>query len=204
MTAATAARPRGRPPRFSDRRRDVLRMAARVFSRQGFRQATLEDIAQALDITRPALYHYAGSKDELLSECAAIADAELDAALQAALRESTGLEQMRAFFIRYAEIVTDDFGRCFVLTDGSEMHPDMRASNRASQLHLGKAVVEMARRGMRDGSVTKRDPVDVSRTLFGIFNGMARWYRPGGRRKPGKIAADLLTAVLDGIGGARA
>jgi hypothetical protein len=58
----------------------------------------------------------------------------------------------------------------------------------------------MARKGMRDGTVAKRDPVDISRTLYGVFNGMARWYRAGARRKPGKIASDMLDAVLDGIG----
>lgn len=200
MTSAVESRPRGRPPKFSDRRQDVLRTAAHVFSREGFRQATLEDIAQALDMTRPALYHYARSKDELLSECAAIAGTELDAALADAQAQATGLERLRVFFIRYAEIVTDDFGRCFVTTDASEMTPPMRESNRRSQLRLGNAVIEMARKGMRDGSVSKRDPVDISRALFGIFNGMARWYRPGHRRKAGPMAADLLSAALDGIG----
>lgn len=200
MTAATAIRPRGRPPRFSDRRQEVLRTAARVFGRQGFRQATLEDIAQALEMTRPALYHYARSKDELLSGCAAIANTELGAALKEALQQSSGLEQLRVFFIRYAEIVTDDFGRCFVLTDGSEMTPPMRMANRKSQLWLADAATAMARRGMRDGSVTKRDPADISRALFGVFNGMSRWYRAGAGRKPGEMAADMLAAMMDGIG----
>ncbi len=200
MTTLAAARPRGRPPKFSDRRQDVLRTAAHIFSRQGFRQATLEDIAQALDMTRPALYHYARSKDELLAECAAIAGVELEAALKAARAQRSGLEQLRAFFMCYAQIVTDDFGRCFVTTDASEMTPDMRESDRRSQRRLGDAVVEMAKKGMRDGSVARRDPVDISRALFGVFNGMARWYRPGARRKPEAMAADLLAAVMDGIG----
>ncbi len=200
MTAAAATRPRGRPPRFTDRRQDVLRMAARMFSRHGFRQATLEDIAQSLDMTRPALYHYARSKDELLAECAAIADAELSAALEDARSAPTGRAQLHSFFLRYAEIVTDDFGRCFVLTDGSEMTPAVWARMRASQLHLGRAIAAMARQGMRDGSVAARDPVDISLALFGIFNGMARWYRPRSRRKPAALAADMLAAVMDGIG----
>lgn len=196
----TAARPRGRPTRFADRRLDVLRTAARVFAEQGFRQATLVDIAHALEMTRPALYHYARSKDELLAACAAIADEELSAAVRDALTEATGLLQLRAFFIRYAEIVTDDFGRCFVLTDSSEMNAEMKSANRASQLFLGTVVAEMAQRGMSDGSITRRNPVDISRTLFGIFNGVARWHRPGSRRKPSALAADLLDAVFDGIG----
>ncbi len=200
MTIAAIARPRGRPARFTDRRQDVLRAAARIFSRRGFRQATLEDIAQSLEMTRPALYHYARSKDQLLAECAAIADTQLGAALDEAGREPTGLAQLRTFFIRYAEIVTDDFGRCFVLTDGSEMTPDVWARMRASQLHLGRSIANMARKGMRDGSVAKRDAVDISLALFGIFNGMARWYRAGSRKKAAVVAADMLGAVMDGIG----
>ena len=200
MTTAAAARPRGRPPKFSDRRQDVLRTAAHVFSRQGFRQATLEDIAQALDMTRPALYHYARSKDELLAECGAIAYTQLDGALDEARAQATGLEQIKRFFIRYAEIVTEDFGRCFVTTDGSEMNAEMRDRNRSSQLRLGNAVVEMAKKGMRDGSVARRDPADISRALFGIFNGMARWYRPTAKRASADMASEMLAAVLTGIG----
>lgn len=181
----------------------MLRAAARVFSRQGFRQATLEDIAQSLEMTRPALYHYARSKDLLLAECAAIADTQLSAALEEAGREPDGLAQMRAFFIRYAEIVTDDFGRCFVLTDGSEMTPSVWERMRGSQLRLGRAIADMARKGMRDGSVAKGNAVDISLALFGIFNGMARWYRPHSKRKPAAIAADMLDAVMTGIGAGR-
>ena len=178
----------------------MLRAAARLFSFQGFRQATLEDIAQALDMTRPALYHYARSKDELLAQCAAVADEQLLAALSAAKAASTGLEQILVYFERYAEIVCDDFGRCFVLTDRSEMAPAERDHNRAAQLMLGRAIAEMVKKGIRDRSIKRCDPVDASRMLFGVFNGMARWYRPGSKREPGKIARDMLAMLTTGLG----
>lgn len=199
MTTATETRPRGRPARLPERRQDVLRAAARLFSLQGFRQATLEDIAQALDMTRPALYYYARSKDELLAQCAAIADEHLLAALAKSRAETTGLAQIQVFFEAYAEAVCDDFGRCFVLTDRSEMAPSEREHNRAAQLMLGRAIADMIKKGIRDRSIKRCDPVDASRMLFGVFNGMARWYRPGSRRKPGKIAREMLAMISSGL-----
>src|SRR3546814_14487398 len=70
MATRTITKPRGRPNnRFGDRRIEVLRTAARVFSDLGFRPATLADVARELGMTRAALYHYSPSKDALLPEC---------------------------------------------------------------------------------------------------------------------------------------
>lgn len=198
MTEA-AARPRGRPARFPDRRHDVLRAAARVFSREGFRQATLAGVAQALSMTRPALYYYAESKDELLAQCGVIARDQLEAALVEAQQEKTGLAQIRKWFTSYAEIVCDDFGRCFVLTDRSEMNVAEGERNRQSQLHLGRAVASMVRAGIRDGSIRRCDPVVASQALFAVFNGLARWHRMPYRETPTQLAAKFLRLVFEGL-----
>jgi AcrR family transcriptional regulator len=87
---------------FARRRDAILRVSARVFSKLGFRHATLDDVARELNITRPALYYYADSKDKLLGECAAIAFEQLKNAVKTALNASLGLEQLRYFFRRYA------------------------------------------------------------------------------------------------------
>src|SRR5471032_1703943 len=105
--------PSAKSRKRADRREDVLRVAARVFSEHGFRQATLDDIARELKITRPALYYYADSKDKLLSECTDIAVERFYKALDEAQHAPTGSEQLRVFFMRYTESACDDFGRCF-------------------------------------------------------------------------------------------
>ena len=185
--------------RNGGRRDEILRVAARIFSERGFRQATLDDIAGELKITRPALYHYANSKDELLGECADIAHGLLSDAVQLAQAESTGLDQLRVFFRRYAEITNDDFGRCFVLTALSEMNEPERETRKQTQLQLVRSAVAMTRKGIRDGSIRRCDAADVSRLLFAAFNGIPRWYKPGRSRKPGKIADDFLDLVIEGL-----
>src|SRR3546814_12801775 len=130
---------------------EVLRTAARVFSDLGFRPATLEDVARELGMARAALYHYSPSKDALLTECGDIARQELMEALGHSRGEADGRARIAAFFRRYAALVSEDFGRCFVLIAFSEMADDERSTTRKAHHTLGKAVAAML-----DASVAER------------------------------------------------
>jgi len=190
---------RGRRGNFSNRKAEVLRCAARLFSELGFRQATLEDVAGALGITRPALYHYAKNKDELAALCSGLADELIQEAISAALRHQTGREQIVAFFRRYAEIICDDFGRCFVLVHRREYSEAQQKESRLSQREIDHSIREMVKRGVDDGSLKSVDPTTVSRALFGAFNSIPVWYRPTSERSPSQIAEDFLVVLLAGL-----
>ncbi len=201
MAKAPAEKPqifaRGKRGNYENRLDEVLRAAARLFSEHGFRQATLEDVAAALNITRPALYHYARSKDELAARCLEIAVVQIDEAIASAQRHKSGREQLAVFFRRYAEVACDDFGRCFVLVNRREYNPALQETSRVHQRRFDHAVREMAQSGMADGSLRKIDPADVSRAFFAAFNGIPVWYRAGGRT-PGRLADDFLLLLLEG------
>lgn len=180
---------------------EVLRAAAHVFSEQGFRQATLEGVASSLGMTRPALYHYARSKDALLSECDAIAREQLQVALNEALRETTGLARLRTFFRHYTETIADEFGRCFLLTAQSEMTEAQRASTRLFQWQMAVAITTMIELGIADGTIRDCSAADASRAMFGAFNGIVRWRgHPDGRTSQ-EIADVFLDIFVKGLGG---
>jgi AcrR family transcriptional regulator len=203
QNTATAAKAqtfaRGKRGNFDNRLEEVLRAAARLFSEQGFRQATLEDVAAALNVTRPALYHYSRSKDELAAKCLDIATAQIDEAIETARRHKSGREQVAVFFRRYAEIICDDFGRCFVLVNRREYGPELQVVNRGHQRRYDRAVREMVQAAVADGSFRDVDPADVSRALFGAFNGIPVWFTSGGKRTPSRIADDFLLLLLTGL-----
>src|SRR3546814_12821511 len=90
-------------------------------------------------MTRASLYHYARVKDALLTACGDIARQQLIEALGLSRGEPDGRARLAAFFRRYAEIVSEDFGRCFVLTDFSEMAEDEREKTRKAPLAAGQA-----------------------------------------------------------------
>ena len=62
------------------KREAVLRAAARAFSEQGFHRTSLDDVAERLNVTKPTIYHYVRSKDEILFECVRIGLERLDSA----------------------------------------------------------------------------------------------------------------------------
>jgi AcrR family transcriptional regulator len=56
--------------RKQDQRREgILKVGAEVFGELGYHRTSLEEIADRVDLTRAALYHYFPSKDVLLSAC---------------------------------------------------------------------------------------------------------------------------------------
>src|SRR5438034_192170 len=66
----------GKPAGASTARRELVENeiyehAIRLFAERGFAGTSLQDIADALGVTRPALYYYVKSKDELLAKLAA-------------------------------------------------------------------------------------------------------------------------------------
>jgi AcrR family transcriptional regulator len=52
--------------RITDRRRELLDAAARVFARKGFHASRVGDIAEEAGVAHGLLYHYFRSKDEVL------------------------------------------------------------------------------------------------------------------------------------------
>ena len=50
----------------ADRRRQILDAAVRVFARQGFHTCRVSDIADEAGVAYGLVYHYFGSKDEVL------------------------------------------------------------------------------------------------------------------------------------------
>ncbi|MCI4676348.1 TetR/AcrR family transcriptional regulator [Candidatus Mycolicibacterium alkanivorans] len=64
---STEARRVGRPPGSDSeaRRRTLISAAIRVFACRGFDAATLKDVADLADITRPAVHHYFAGKTPL-------------------------------------------------------------------------------------------------------------------------------------------
>lgn len=70
------------------REEQMLEMAGEVFAERGFHPASMDEIAERADISKPMLYAYFGSKDGLYSAYMERVGAELLAAMDAAVDPS--------------------------------------------------------------------------------------------------------------------
>lgn len=207
--ANPAGRPPGRPKgsaeeNFQERRLEILRTAARAFTERGFHATSLNDLAALLDVTKPSIYYYVQSKDELLFECGRLALERLTEAMKRAVTsDENALERLRAFFLNYAEIICDDFGRCLVLTDPQWLEPDNRKLNVHGRRELTQEIQNIIAKGISEGSIRPCNPRIAAFTLFSAFNGIARWYRPDGGMKPAELARETLNLLVNGLGTAK-
>lgn len=72
----------------------MLDIAEEVFAEQGYRAASMDDIAERVGVSKPMLYEYFGSKDGLLSACATRIRTELYDATQEAMAEADSPEDV--------------------------------------------------------------------------------------------------------------
>jgi AcrR family transcriptional regulator len=63
-----AIMPKGKVPR-EVREQEMLRVARKVFAKEGFEGASMDEIAEGSGISKPMLYNYFGSKDGLFFAC---------------------------------------------------------------------------------------------------------------------------------------
>ena len=165
-----------------------------------FRSATLDDVADELGVTKPAIYYYAKSKDELLAACGQLAIRSLEAALdKSGARELSAAERLRQFFALYAEIICGDFGRCLVLTEPRDLAPASRKINVAGRRAMNLAVREIIREGIAEGVFRPCDDRALAIALFDAFNGMAKWFDPKGAMSLEQIVEQYLAIFLYGV-----
>jgi AcrR family transcriptional regulator len=161
-----------------EKREAVLRTAVQVFLEQGYHRATLNDVAERLNITKPALYNYFGGKDEILFECWAVGQERVDECIAAInAGDGNGLDKLRRLTRAYGEMMATDFGASLVRFDVRDLtdknSKTVRAAKRRyrcdlSQLHhrrhrrrLDQALRRQAR-GLRHRRIAELDRALVS------------------------------------------
>ena len=123
---------------FADRRRDpatkreaVLKTAAQLFLEKSYGRTSMNDVADRLNITKPALYHYFDNKEDILLECYRLGVGLIEETLnEIAAHCGNGLQKVEAFIHSYAMVMTANFGRCVMRLDEGDLTSDARAEVR--------------------------------------------------------------------------
>lgn len=179
------------------KRRAILEGAAEVFSRRGFTAGTTKEIAAEVGLSQPAIYHYVGSKADLLREIALHVDYDMMAALEAGLaRSKDPLEQLRGVIYEFTAAVVRD-RRVFAVF-WQELHalePETRAKVAKDERDF------VARVGRVIAALQKQDrfpagpPAVLAQAVLSMPSWMYHWYRPGGPLSAAAIA-DLYCRLL--------
>ncbi|MCH8507104.1 MAG: TetR/AcrR family transcriptional regulator [Ectothiorhodospiraceae bacterium] len=182
------------------KRQAVLRAAVRIFNERGFHGTSLDDVANSLGVSKPTIYHYLGNKEQVLLHCVTRGlDQLMDAAAQARLESGLGIDRLRLFLRRYAEINMDDFGRCVILTAEESLSEQGRQEFRSLKRKVNDALQDMIEAAISDGSIIACDARLLSFTVAGALNSPARWFSPDGLKTTTEVASEMVDLLTSGF-----
>lgn len=185
--------------RFDQKRHLVVSAAARVFADRGFHGTTIKDVAAETGLAVGGVYHYVGSKEELLvAVCNDLLDPLLyacDEVLAAHQDPEDRLRRVVAVWVRHVATHTANM----VVFD-QERHVIAKGRQWSEIRRRRKAFEELLDRLLADGEAAGAFAFadrDLARlALLGMVNHTAQWFRPRGRLSPEEVADGFCDLLL--------
>lgn len=159
----------------------ILAAAGELFDQQGFNQTSLQDIADALGMARPSLYHYFENRDQILAT-------GIDAIT---VRRDELLDELTAVDgdpVRRLELLVDGLARLIVenrlwisvlFNDGIALPPDARERDIRSREAFYDALTDVIRDGIASGHFRELDARATALTVVSALSGLQGDYLAG-------------------------
>lgn len=175
------------------KRRLILNQAARMFADQGFHQTTIEKIAISLQVTKPTIYYYIESKEDILYKILQTALRDLDNSLsQMGPPGVLAIDRLDKFFEVYGDIILSDFGVCMALVSDRSLNASYRKKLRGLKKEFELRVRSIVTDGLKDGSIHATNPKLFSSAIFGAYNWMPQWFSRGGKAKAEEVCREIF------------
>lgn len=199
----------GSEPPQSTRRsllsKELLDKATRLFAEQGYESTTLRDIADAVGISRPALYHYVSSKEDFL-----VALVEQSRELATSLSElrrredldSVGkLRTLTEFLVRQRAEAPDRFR----ILDRSEslLPEDTRSEHRRLRQDILRELTAIIDEGVGNGAFRPVDSRIAAFSILGMCNWVAWWFRADSEKEIDDVVLEISQSAVSMLRQAR-
>jgi len=182
------------------KRHALLEAAAQLFNERGFYGASLGELAKRLNVTKPTVYYYVTSKEDLAVQILKLSHERAERLHEVAQTAGlSGLARMRAFVRVYVEFMTTPVGAC-TLQLATEPLARKYVTHISATLHpIDEWMQAILADGVRDGSMKSCDGRMVEFAILGALHWIPQWYKRSGSRSPEEIAEGLFRVFAGGI-----
>jgi TetR/AcrR family transcriptional regulator, cholesterol catabolism regulator len=203
MPAVEATGGSRRSANFEVRRQAIIDTSAAVFARGGYHGTGITELCVANDLGKGALYHYIGSKEELL---ASIHDRVMDEVMAGADRVAAAGgspsrqlamlgDELLDVIHRYPDHVWVFLHEFPALTgERAEVFRDRRRG-------YEQRVEGVLQAGVESGEFRDLDPRLTARAWLGMHNYTYLWLKPGGPLSARDVAKPFAEIFMRGIAG---
>jgi AcrR family transcriptional regulator len=185
------------------REREVLDAAVEVFARNGYSDASVQDVADAVGILKGSLYHYIDSKDDLLFRLLVEVHDDVETILTE-VQATEGLEPLARlseyvrcqveYNLAHLDRISIYYHDIDHLSEGHRT--DLYGRRRVHEHFVTDLIREAQKQGAAGSDIDARIAANF---VFGTIIWVYRWYRPKGRVAQADLARMCASFVCAGV-----
>jgi TetR/AcrR family fatty acid metabolism transcriptional regulator len=189
-------------PGESDKRQQILKAAVKVFSRKGFHDAKVDEIAQLADVGKGTVYEYFSSKTEVFQEMfKAGMQFYVDNISKELKPELSCQEKLRRVAKLHIRFITHykDLAR-ITMTEHTQFNEEFRNwifENRSRKMKMLEQIID---EGIASGEIRKVDSQAVAMVFSGVLGAMCSPIICSGQKaNPKELSETVMDIVFHGI-----
>ncbi|MPY64156.1 TetR/AcrR family transcriptional regulator [Streptomyces spongiae] len=187
------------------RERQMLDAAVRTFGQRGYRAASMDEIAELAGVSKPLVYLYLNSKEDLFTSCIRREAKALTEAVRAGVRTELPADRqlwegLQAFFTHTAE--NPDGWAVLHLqarTHGEPFAAEVAAMRKELVEFVTELIAVAAREAHRDPSLAEGEVAGLAEALVGAAEALADWANATPGVTARQAAATLMNFAWAGL-----
>lgn len=185
-----------------DRYRAILVTSARVICAKGYEGASIQEIAEACELTKAGLYHHIQSKENLLAEIMSYGMDLFEEQVLSQVRSIPDpVERLVACMEKNIKLVTRGWSK--EITIILHEHATLTgAPGKAINARKKKYVTFLERsfaEAVEKGLIRPVNPKVAAFSFLGMILWLYKWYRPDGALSDDQLAADMIDLLFTGL-----
>ena len=184
----------------STRRIEILKSAAAAFRRRGYHGASVEEIAEALHMTKGSLYYYFRNKEEILYFCHDYSlDILLDLLKDVEAEGRSPEEKLRRLIVAFVHMIIDELHGTALTMDLQALSPRALRRIIAKRDRFDRGVRRVLQEGMDAGVFRRGDAKLRTFAILGAVNWISRWFDPRGSAASEEIGQAFADHLVGGL-----
>ncbi len=180
----------------------IVAAAVELFYAQGYGRTTLEQVADALHVTKPFIYAHFSSKNELLAEIGSRAIKLAHEALNRALAQDGSEAEKLLLVVRefLLAVLRHQAHAMIYSREETELLPKDRQAINHLRSEFDRRLNTVLEAGVKSGEFVVEDVPLAALAIGGIIGWAPVWYRAGGRLSMEETAEHLSRLALTMVG----
>jgi AcrR family transcriptional regulator len=183
------------------KRERIMAAAVDLFYRQGYGHTTLEQVADALGVTKPFIYAHFASKNELLVEiCSRAIKLAHDSLNRALTQEGTASQRLKLVASDFMAAVLSHQAHAVIYSrEEKELAQPDRDLINGLRREFDHRLVALIEEGVASGEFQVDDIRMAALAIGGIIGWSQVWFRPNGRlsiAQASESVGDLVLAMV--------